>query len=98
MGRNLDGIGPTVAAFATMKRPRKSANRAASDDALDHHFLDLCDGFRRIQTLWAGLGAVHDRVAAIEFERIFKIVEPFTGCLVAAVDDPAVGVQKRGRS
>src|SRR5450756_743752 len=45
---------------------------------LDHHRLDLGDGFRRIETLWAGLGAVHDRVAAIEPERVLEIVEPLT--------------------
>ena len=65
-----------------------------SDGAFDHHFLDLCDGLGRVEALRAGLGAVHDRVAAIQFERIFQIVQTFTGCLVAAVDDPAIGMQQ----
>ena len=60
--------------------------------------LQLGDGFRRIETLRAGLGAVHDGVAAIEPERILEIVEPFAGRLVARVGDPAVGLQQRGRS
>ena len=35
--------------------------------------------------------AVHDRVAAIEPERILELVEPLAGGLVARVDDPAIG-------
>ena len=69
-----------------------------SNDALDHHFLNLCNGFCRVQTLGAGLGAVHDRVAAIEFERVFQLVETLACRFVAAVDDPAVGVEQCGRA
>src|SRR3954453_18620965 len=64
---------------------------------LDHHRLDLGDGFRRIEALWAGLGAVHDRVAAVEPERVLEIVEPLTGSFVARVDEPAAGLQQRSR-
>src|SRR4030095_13753058 len=39
-------------------------------------------------------GAVHDGVAAIEPERILKLVEPLAGRLVAAVDQPAIGLQQ----
>ena len=63
---------------------------------LDHHLLDLGDRLRRVEALRAGLGAVHDGVAAIEPERIFEIVEPLAGRFIAAVDDPAVGLQQRG--
>ena len=42
------------------------------------------------QALRAGLGAIHDRVAAVEPERVLKIVEPLAACLVAAVYDPAL--------
>src|SRR5262245_26337944 len=48
--------------------------------------------------LRAGVGAVHDGVAAVEPERILEIVEPLAGCLVAAVHDPAVRLQERGRA
>ena len=61
-------------------------------------FLDLGDRLRRIEALRAGLGAVHDGVAAVEPERVFEIVEPLAGRLVAAVADPAVGLQQRGRA
>src|SRR5690606_12867369 len=63
---------------------------------LHHHLLDLCNGLGRIQTLRAGAGAVHDGVAAIETEGVFQRVEALAGCLVAAVDEPAIGLQQRG--
>src|SRR3954469_12030647 len=65
---------------------------------LDHLLLDLGDRLRRIEALRAGLGAVHDGMAAVEPERILEIVEPLAGGLVAAVVDPAVGLQQRGRA
>src|SRR3546814_7380844 len=37
---------------------------------------------------------MHDRVAAIEAEGIFQLVEPFAGHLVAAVGEPAIGLKK----
>ncbi len=37
-------------------------------------------------------------MAAIELEGIFQIVQPLAGGLVAAVDDPAIGMQKCRRS
>ena len=35
-------------------------------------------------------------MAAVEPERVFEIVKPLAGCLVAAVYDPAVRLQERG--
>src|SRR6478672_13098615 len=64
---------------------------------LDEHLLDLGDGLGRVEALRAGLGAIHDRVAAVEPERVLKIVEPLAACLVAAVHDPAVRLQQDGR-
>mgnify|MGYP003634779869 CR=1 FL=1 len=58
------------------------------------YFIDLGYRFRRVQALGAGIGAVHDRVAAIEPERVLKIIETFPGMLIAAVDDPAIGLQQ----
>ena len=63
--------------------------RGASDLALDHLQLEFGDRFRGIQALRARLGAVHDGVAAIEPERVFKIVEPLAGGLIAGILDPA---------
>src|ERR1700719_4675147 len=60
----------------------------------DHQLLDLGDRLCRIEALGAGLGAVEDGVAAIEAERILEIVEPLASRRVAAVDDPAIGLQQ----
>src|SRR5690606_11461708 len=66
--------------------------------ALHHQLLDLADGLGRIEALGAGLGAVHDGVAAVEPERVLELVEALAGRLVAAVGDPAVGLQQNRRS
>src|ERR1700681_254348 len=65
---------------------------------LDHHQLEFGDGLGRIEALRAGLGAVQDGVATIEPERILEIVEPLAGGFIAAVLDPAVRLQQRGRA
>src|SRR5229473_7544496 len=59
-----------------------------------HEFLDLGDGLGRVQVFWTRLGAVHDRVAAVEPERVFERIEPVAGFLVAAVGDPAIGLEQ----
>jgi hypothetical protein len=58
--------------------------------------LDLGDGQAGIEALRAGLGAVHDGVAAIEAERVLELVEPLAGPLIARIGDPAVGLQQYG--
>src|SRR3954449_7178755 len=65
---------------------------------LDHHALDLGDGLGGVEALGAGLGAIHDGMAAVEPERVLEIVEAVPGRLVAAVLQPAVGLQQRGRT
>ena len=79
-------------------RGARAPPRAGSHLPLDHLLLDLGDRLRRIEPLRAGLGAVHDGVAAVEPERILQVVEPLAGRLVAAVVDPAVGLQQRRRA
>src|SRR5688500_5149530 len=59
--------------------------------ALEHHLLDLRDRLRGVQVLRASLGAIHDRVAAVQAERIFELIETLAGRLVARVDDPTIG-------
>src|SRR5262249_59505852 len=86
---------------APMAARRPSGGRPNQTDRgshlpLDHHPLDLGDGLGRIETLRAGLGAVHDSVAAVEAERVLEIVEALPGRLVAAVLDAAVGLKERG--
>ena len=60
--------------------------------------LDLGDRLGGIQVLRAGLGAVHDRVAAIQPERILEVVEPRAGGLVAACPRSSDRRQQRGRA
>src|SRR6266851_10342164 len=62
---------------------------------LDHHPLDLGDGLGGVEALRAGLGAVHDGVAAVEAERILEIVEALSGRLIPTVLEPAVGLKQR---
>src|SRR5690606_32265327 len=75
-----------------------SGNAIKLELAVDHRLLERGDLLGWIEALRAGLGAVHDGVAAIEPERILEIVEAMAGALVARVLDPAVGLQQRGRS
>src|SRR4029077_4999621 len=51
-----------------------------------------------VEMFGAGLGAIHDGVAAVEAERVFQIVEPLAGRLVARIDDPALRLQQRRRA
>jgi len=74
------------------------APASVSDAAFDHQFLDLGDGFGRIEALRAGLGAVQDGMATVKPERVFQIVQPLAGGLVAAVGDPAMRLQQDGGS
>src|SRR5262245_8482841 len=61
-----------------------------------HHLaLDAGDRLRRVEPLRAGLGAVHDGVAAVEPERVLELVEALAFLLVAAVVDPAARLQER---
>src|SRR5215211_220080 len=69
-----------------------------SDRPRDHHLLDLRDGLGGVEALWAGVGAIHDRVATIEPERIVQGVEPLARRLVARVDEPAIGLEQRRRA
>src|SRR6266404_7419865 len=64
------------------------------DLPLDQLHFEFGDRLGRIEALRAGLGAVHDGVAAIQPERILEIVEPLAGRLVARVLDPACRLQQ----
>src|SRR3546814_381207 len=63
-----------------------------------HQLLDLADSLGRVQTLRTGARAVHDRVAAVELERILEVVQARAGVLVSTVDDPAVGLEQDRRA
>jgi len=62
-----------------------------SGNALDQLFLELSDRTRRIETLRTYVYAIHDRVAAEQTIRVFKIVESALGILVAAVGNETIG-------
>src|SRR5579883_730602 len=71
---------------------------ARSNGPLDQQLLDLGDRLRRVEALRTGLGAVHDGVAAVEAERVLEIIEPLALGLVAAVGQPAIGLQQDRRA
>ena len=60
--------------------------------ALGHQPLGIGDRACRVEPFRAGLGAVHDGVAAVETERVLEPVEALAGPLVAAVGEPAIGL------
>ena len=62
--------------------------------ARDQQFLDLGNGFGRIESFGAGVGAIHDGMAAIKLEGIFERIQALPGMFVATIDDPAIGLQQ----
>ena len=52
---------------------------ACSVLSFKHHFLDFGNRPRRVETLRAGIRAVHDRMTTIQPERILEIVEALGG-------------------
>ena len=73
-----------------MRHP--GAESEPSVAACDHQFLELGDGSGGIEALRTGRCAIHDGVTTVQPERILKCVESFTGGLIAAIDDPTVGL------
>jgi hypothetical protein len=66
--------------------------KPALNPSLHHHLLDFGNCLGRVEALGAGLGAVHDCVAAVKAEGVFEIVEPLASRLVSRIDDPAIGL------
>src|SRR3984893_17453042 len=84
---------------AEMEPSRDPPNRKPSrSSALGHHSLGVGNGARRIEPFGAGLGAIHDGVAAIEPERVLEPVEALASALIAAVGEPAIGLQPDRRA
>ena len=54
------------------------------------------DCFGGVQAFGACLGAVHNRVTAVQLERVFQIVQTLARGFVTAVNDPAIGMQQGG--
>src|SRR5271165_640784 len=72
--------------------------RPGISPVLGHHSLGIGNRARRVETFRAGLGAVHDRVAAIETGRVLEPVEALASALIAAVREPAVRLQQDRRA
>ena len=80
--------------FADCGARRPRSETGAPDDRL----LDETDRLGWIKAFRAGRGAIHDRVAAIETERVVQIVEPLLGGFITTVHDPAIGLQQHCRA
>src|ERR1700730_13847300 len=72
--------------------------RLETSPALGHQPLGIGNRARRVEAFWAGLGAVHDGMAAIEAERVLQPGETLAGALIAAVGEPAIGLQQDRRA
>src|SRR5579885_1581574 len=66
--------------------------------AQHQQLFDLGDGLRRVQVFWAGAGAIHDGMAAVEPKRVLQRIKPLAGFLIPAVGDPAIGLQQYRRA
>jgi len=56
--------------------------------------LDLSDGSARVQTLGAGLGAVHDGVTSVDTEGVSEPVQSLCLLSISTVNDPSVGLHQ----
>ena len=63
-----------------------------------HSLFDLGNRLSGIEMLGADLCAVHDGVAAIQFEGIIQIVQSLLGHLITRVLDPSVCLHQDGGS
>src|SRR3982750_463851 len=70
--------------------------RYLSRNPLNHFLLDLPYGFGRIKSFGAGACTVHNRMAAIEFKRIFQVIKSFPCRFISAIGNPSVGLEQRG--
>src|SRR6185503_16616524 len=59
--------------------------------------LGFGDRLRRVEPLGADVRAIHNRVTAIEAERILEPIESLAGRFVAAVGQPAIGLEQDRR-
>lgn len=78
--------------------PRTLSAHAVHHLLPNHLFLNLRDSQRRIQSLRTRPAAVQNRVAAVQRHAVLERLQTLILLLVAAVGDPAVGLQKDGRA
>src|ERR1700686_2242536 len=62
--------------------------------AFGHHPLGVGNRTRRVEPFWAGVGAVHDGVEAMQTERSVEPVESLAGMLIPTVDQPPMRLQQ----
>ena len=61
-------------------------------------FLDFGNRFARIQVFGTDLGAVHNGVTAVQFERVIEFAQTLGRVSVAAIFNPAKGLHEHGRT
>src|SRR5258706_4236763 len=88
----------SVPGFQSCQRRRFISTSVMLHGTLDHQFLDLAYGARRIQVLRARVHAVHDAMTAEQAVRILEVVEPLSRSLVAAVCDETIRLKQPGRA
>ena len=62
-----------------------SAGLAKQLSALNHHTFNFGDSFSRVQTLRTNIGTIHNGVAAVELERVFKSIQTIFFGVIAAI-------------
>jgi hypothetical protein len=63
-----------------------------------HVLLDLSNGSTRVETLGAGLCAVHDGVATVDGIFVLKLITTFSAELITRVSHPAVSLHEHSRA
>src|SRR6185503_597574 len=81
---------------SSLTPPEVFVGRDPSSGSLRDQLLGIGDRLGRVEPLGTGVRAVHDRVAAVKSERILERVEALAGRFVAAVGDPAIGLEQDG--
>ena len=87
----LSSSSPAVFLF---KLSRSDSFRGRFGRQTSQQFLDFGHSFAWIQSLRTSLGAVHDRVAAEDGERIPQTIQPLLGEFVSRIDHPTVSLSK----
>lgn len=78
-----------VGAECQTDRVRKQSSIKSASERVRERFL---------RYLWTRLGAVHDRVAAVEREGVLKLRQTFLCEFIAGVDHPPVGLRDNNNS
>src|SRR5687767_2899089 len=91
---SASSVAPVGNREASLKQLAPCVGREPSSGPLRDQLLGLGERLGGVQPLGADVRAVHDRVAAIEAERIVKLVEPLASRFIAAVGKPSIGLEQ----